>query len=471
MVTSVRSVAQVVCCGWFISTGAVICRALQQASDAYSAREASGGRSAGEDASPSSASVRAADAAAGAGSGGRPLRQLLDVPRSEQKQTEEVIFVLPESLRGESMEPPGIFDPSDPLSRSATGMPAPSGLETKDEEEAAEMSLDELTVQQLQELLQAHGLSDSGCMEKGDMVRRLRVASDSLTPRSAAAAASFGRSVSSNVPHDAPAGDDTPRAPSRQQSAPTPSAPAQAWAPPTAGGWPPTYGGAAAAPWPPAGECASATATGSFSRSCSMLSEVSSVPSSSAPSGISTAATSQTFPAGGSAAPWPPPAPAAAAAAAEQWWQQKPSPAEGWSAAGSGSPSAAAPASPWTAWAAPPRPGEVAAPSSSPWPAGAASSSHGGWPPASMAAWGSAAESPWPLSPDSAYLAPQTRTSSVASSSDLQALLPPTAELDGGKGGSGASDAASAASPHGWPRIEGVPLLPSSEPSSGPPPP
>mmetsp|Transcript_61 Transcript_61/g.216 ORF Transcript_61/g.216 Transcript_61/m.216 type:complete len:590 (+) Transcript_61:172-1941(+) len=140
---ALHGAAQVVACGWFVSTGAVVCRALQQTG----ATEEEVGKAA-------AATGTASQEAAASG-----------------------VFQLPPRLAAERFEPPGRFDPADPLAESRTEMPAPSGLPSDVPEEPVPLEL--LTVKELRERLRERGISESGCVEKVEMVARLR-SSDSL---------------------------------------------------------------------------------------------------------------------------------------------------------------------------------------------------------------------------------------------------------------------------------------------------
>lgn len=183
LIAELHGISQVVACGFFASTGAVVCKSLHRAGEAQRSEEAA-------------------------------------------DQPDDGVVVLPASVsKGARLEPSGKFDPSNPLGGgeqpSAVALPEPSGLlllqddglpevwypdegETSpsaagrqcaapsptavpEAEGGVEVPLEDLPVQRLKHLLRANGLSDEGCLEKKDLVARLRsrTASGSASPAGA----------------------------------------------------------------------------------------------------------------------------------------------------------------------------------------------------------------------------------------------------------------------------------------------
>mmetsp|Transcript_24010 Transcript_24010/g.44149 ORF Transcript_24010/g.44149 Transcript_24010/m.44149 type:complete len:607 (+) Transcript_24010:99-1919(+) len=144
LVAALHNISQVIACGWFVSTGAVVCKALHQA-------ENSDGAATSDAKSPGTA--QATETA----------------PPEPPPAASEGILVLPQSLVGECLEPPERFDPADPFG-GQTAMPEPSGLDAR----RPSVPLESLSVRQLRECMQQHGLSDAGCIEKSDMITKIR---------------------------------------------------------------------------------------------------------------------------------------------------------------------------------------------------------------------------------------------------------------------------------------------------------
>lgn len=169
LMTLINGIAQAVSCGWYVSTGAVVCRSIQWAE----AREAS--------TSPDGKGAEASSAAPA----DQPRRGASDV-WGERRGYARLPFIPPSSE----------FDPAHPLSEDVS-MPKPSGLaysfsvngtavprigSTRSTDSGvvreADAELDDWLqaqpVKHLKELLQTHGLTDKGCVEKSDLVAKLR---------------------------------------------------------------------------------------------------------------------------------------------------------------------------------------------------------------------------------------------------------------------------------------------------------
>lgn len=169
LMTLINGIAQAVSCGWYVSTGAVVCRSIQWAE----AREAS--------TSPDGKGAEAPSAAPA----DQPRRGASDV-WGERRGYARLPFIPPSSE----------FDPAHPLSEDVS-MPKPSGLaysfsvngttvprigSTRSTDSGvvreADAELDDWLqaqpVKHLKELLQTHGLTDKGCVEKSDLVAKLR---------------------------------------------------------------------------------------------------------------------------------------------------------------------------------------------------------------------------------------------------------------------------------------------------------
>lgn len=154
---SLRDLAQTVSCGWFISTGAVVCRALQEASATEHTEQS-------------------------------PPEQK---PAKPQRPHPRGVLELPSNLDGDLLEPPSRFNPLDPFGEEAS-MPGPVGLElcllpVSPEEEAvpsnstqqpsiAEVS--SLSVRELRERLRRLGVPHQHCVEKGELVALLEAHAD-----------------------------------------------------------------------------------------------------------------------------------------------------------------------------------------------------------------------------------------------------------------------------------------------------
>eukprot|EP00927_Polykrikos_kofoidii_P047806 TRINITY_DN42092_c0_g1_i1.p1 TRINITY_DN42092_c0_g1~~TRINITY_DN42092_c0_g1_i1.p1 ORF type:complete len:665 (-),score=104.20 TRINITY_DN42092_c0_g1_i1:168-2162(-) len=96
ILSALHGVAKIAACGWFASTGAVVCRALQSASEA-----------------------------------GARASSNVDVEEIEPKEesSQAGVVVLPLALADDRFEPPARFDPHNPLAaESGTVLPEPSGL-------------------------------------------------------------------------------------------------------------------------------------------------------------------------------------------------------------------------------------------------------------------------------------------------------------------------------------------------------
>lgn len=141
LLSALHGLAQAACCGWLISAGAVVCKALQSASAADPEQE-----------------------------------------EPEEKQRPGVL-VLPDAVAEEDLELPERFDPQRPFgdmppASSALAEELLEGEETKDEleepEDAENLML--LSVRELRERLRERGLSSSGLVEKQDLVQRLQMA-------------------------------------------------------------------------------------------------------------------------------------------------------------------------------------------------------------------------------------------------------------------------------------------------------
>ncbi|CAE8636041.1 unnamed protein product [Polarella glacialis] len=146
LVAALHGLSQSAACGWFISTGAVVCRALGEASAA-----------AGE---------QAADAS--------PQKE-----REPPAQQVKGVLQLPDILASEDLKPPDRFDPSNPFGAD----PSPTRPISEEEEEdlaedgAAifdETPLEQLRVRELRDRIKARGLSYVGCVEKADLIALLR---------------------------------------------------------------------------------------------------------------------------------------------------------------------------------------------------------------------------------------------------------------------------------------------------------
>lgn len=169
-------VTQIITCGFFVSTGAVICKAIHEAET-----EAS------EDAAARASRAPCSPA-------------LLDLP--------------PDHPSREVLQPPEVFDPKDPL--GGTLIPEPSGLGEEPDPLISEIrrdsapnpdplggkeilvvgeELERLPVRRLKELLDSRGISSEGCVEKADLVKLLRESQgrqESTTPNSQASPQSAG---------------------------------------------------------------------------------------------------------------------------------------------------------------------------------------------------------------------------------------------------------------------------------------
>jgi hypothetical protein len=141
IVSALHSIAQIASCGWFVSTGAVVCRSLQSAGQ-------------------SEAEAR------------QPKQQPPPPPQGPcENAARSGVLVLPPSLAQDHFDPPSAFDPADPLaSRDGSLLPEPSRLNptasSVDETEEATSTFEQLSVRELKELLRASGVSGSGCVEK-----------------------------------------------------------------------------------------------------------------------------------------------------------------------------------------------------------------------------------------------------------------------------------------------------------------
>lgn len=170
VLSELHEVAQVVACAWFVSTGAVICRAIQTAESAASA----------------------ATTAAGEDKFDKPT-----TPPSRMQLMDGVV-VLPQTVDPAKLDLPGTYNPADPLSPTGVAMPEPTGLARPLNSEAGDdaktLPTDEkegepqvqpgtshyssLPVRRLRELLRQRGVSDAGCTEKQELIALLCSESD-----------------------------------------------------------------------------------------------------------------------------------------------------------------------------------------------------------------------------------------------------------------------------------------------------
>lgn len=134
---SLNALAQAFSCAWFVSTGAVVCQALNQA-------ENSG-------------------------------RQATAPPPAESNMR---VLVLPSGFSAAQFEPSGRFDAEDPFGRgnldTQEETSSPLHEDSPNHKALYNNELEKYTVRQLRTLLQERGLSDKGCIEKSDMIARLR---------------------------------------------------------------------------------------------------------------------------------------------------------------------------------------------------------------------------------------------------------------------------------------------------------
>lgn len=155
LVAALHNISQVIACGWFVSTGAVVCKALHQAERSSDGASASNAKSPEKDKATRTAPP--------------------EPPTTTSESSASGVLVLPQSLVGECLEPPDRFNPADPFG-GQTAMPEPSGLDAR----RPSVPLESLSVRQLRECMQQHGLSDAGCIEKSDMITVIRTNTGSI---------------------------------------------------------------------------------------------------------------------------------------------------------------------------------------------------------------------------------------------------------------------------------------------------
>jgi len=170
IMAALHGVGQIASCGWFVSTGAVICKALQETR---------------ENEKDTSQEVPAPEEVA-------PV-QMSTAPQSNG------VLVLPSTMAGDTLEPLSKYDPQNPFGPE-TWTPPPvlsrgNSLQSSTEKDTfhqqdavaiqADSPLESLSVKQLRERMRSSGISDTGCVEKTELVARLRsTSSSSISPTS-----------------------------------------------------------------------------------------------------------------------------------------------------------------------------------------------------------------------------------------------------------------------------------------------